>query len=89
MPGQHNNAVKQARSAAAIAVADEMTQAYLENLVGSTQMVLFEEMADDCATGHAPNLVRVYVRGDDLHNQVRPVRIAGLYRDGVIGELCN
>ena len=86
MPGQHGNAVKQERSAAAIAVADEMTRRYLEDLVGTTQEVLFEEMSGDCATGHAPNLVRVYVKSEDLHNQIHSVRITGLYEDGVLGE---
>lgn len=87
LPDQHGNAVKQARSAAAIAVADTMTRRYLEGLIGSTQAVLFEEMAGEFATGHAPNLVRVYVRSEDRHNQIHPVRITGLYRDGVMGEL--
>ena len=87
MPGQHNNAVKEARSRAAIAVAEEMSRAYREALIGSVQSVLFEDMEDGLFTGHAPNYVKVYVPGEGLHNQVRRVRITGLYKDGLTGSL--
>ena len=40
-----------------------------------------------CATGHAPNAVRVYLPTGGLHNEIRPVRITALFRDGVLGEL--
>ena len=87
MPGQHSNAVKEARSRAAIAVAEEMSRAFRENLVGSVQQVLFEEPDDGYYAGHAPNYVRVYVRGDNLHNRVLPVRVTAVFRDGVAGEV--
>ena len=136
MPGQLGNAVKEARSAAAIAVAGEMNKAFREAMIGSVQEVLFEEetagdavgggaldaprvaTTDQAAgtsptssvsrlagdggchlplkgkalgdaslwTGHAPNSIRVYAPGAALHNRVRPVRITGLYEDGVLGE---
>ena len=87
MPGQHGNAVKEARSRAAIAVAEEMSRAYREALIGSVQNVLFEDVEDGLFTGHAPNYVKVYVPGEGLHNQVRRVRITGLYKDGLTGSL--
>ena len=87
MPGQHPNAVKEDRSRRAIAVAEEMTLAYRTSLVGTTQEVLFEEPSDEYFTGHAPNYVRIYARGEDLHNQVRPVRITGVHEDGLLGEI--
>ena len=86
MPGQHNNLTKEARSRAAIAVAEEMSRAYRESLIGTEQSVLFESKEDGLYSGHAPNYVKVYAPGDDLHNQVRSVRVTGLYRDGVTGE---
>ena len=86
MPGQHSNAVKEARSRAAIAVAQEMSRAYRGNLIGTTQSVLFEELEDGYYTGHAPNYVKVYVQGDDLHNEIRDVTITGVYKDGVLGR---
>ena len=87
MPGQHNNATKEARSREAIAVADRMSVAYRQALVGSVQAVLFEEADGEFFTGHAPNYVKFYVRGENLHNQIRAVRVAEVYRDGVLGEL--
>ena len=87
MPGQHNNATKEARSRAAIAVANEMSLAYREDLIGTVQEVLFEEMDGAYFTGHAPNYVKVYAVGEVLHNEVRKVRVAELYKDGVLGTI--
>ena len=87
MPGQHDNATKEARSRAAIAVAEEMSLAYRQSLVGSEQEVLFEEAEGEYFTGHAPNYVKVYTKGEALHNEVRTVRITQVFRDGVLGEL--
>ena len=83
MPGQHNNATKEARSRAAIAVAGEMSRSYRENLIGTTQSVLFEEKDSEFFTGHAMNYVKVYVEGDDLHNEIRDVVVTEVYKDGV------
>ena len=87
MPGQHDNATKEARSRAAIAVAEEMKQAYLENLVGKDLEVLFEEEDGAYWIGHTPNYVKVYAVGEDLHNQVRNVVITGVFRDGLKGQM--
>ena len=87
MPGQHSNAVKEERSRRAIAVAAEMSRQFRESLIGSTQQVLFEEAEGEYFTGHAPNYVKVYVQGDDLHNQIRNVTITGIYKDGVLGVI--
>ena len=85
MPGQHPNAVKSERSRRAIAIAEEMTARYRANLLGTVQQVLFEEPAESLFTGHAPNYVKVYAGGEELHNEVRTVRITALYQDGVMG----
>ena len=87
MPGQHPNAVKEERSHRAIAVAEEMTAAYRSGLVDTTAEVLFEEPSEGFYTGHAPNYVRIYARGEELHNQLRRVRITGVFRDGLLGEI--
>ena len=89
MPGQHDNATKEARSREAIAVAANMSRAYRENLVGQTLEVLFEEADGEFFTGHAPNYVKVYAKGEELHNEVRPVTITALYQDGLVGEIRN
>ena len=87
MPGQHNNETKEQRSRQAIAVAEQMNRAFRENLVGTVQEVLFEEKSGEYYTGHALNYERVYALGENLHNQVRNVRITGLYGDGILGEI--
>ena len=87
MPGQHNNATKEARSRAAIAVADTMSRSYRENLLGTIHAVLFEETEGEYAVGHAPNYVKFYVKTqEDLHNQVKNVRVTEVYQDGVLGQ---
>lgn len=87
MPGQHNNATKEARSRAAIALAEEMSRVYRESFVERTLEVLFEEREGEFYTGHAPNYIKVYARGEDLHNEIRTVTVLEVYRDGVIGRL--
>jgi len=87
MAGQHNNATKEQRSRKAIAVGQEMSLAYRQALVNSVQQVLFEEPEGEYFTGHAPNYVKVYVHGEDLHNKIRSVRITAVHGDGVIGEV--
>ncbi len=87
MPGQHDNATKEWRSRQAIAVAEKMSRAYREALIGKTLPVLFEEEAGGFYTGHAPNYVKIYAKGEDLHNQIRDVKITALHRDGLTGEL--
>ena len=85
MSGQHSNDTKEARSRAAIAVAEGMSRAYRENLVGTVHPVLFEERDGEFYTGHAPNYVKVYACGEKLHNEIRNVEITEVYKDGVKG----
>ncbi len=87
MPGQHSNAVKEERSRRAIALAQEMNLRFRQDRIGTIQQVLFEEADGGFFTGHAPNSLRVYAPGADLHNQLRPVRITGLWQDGLLGEI--
>ena len=85
MPGQLGNAMKEARSREAIAVAGEMNRAYREDMIGSVQEVLFEDRHLALYAGHTPNYMKVYAAGEALHNQLRQVTITGLYEDGLFG----
>ena len=89
MPGQLGNAVKEERSRAAIAVAKEMSESYLRALIGTEQEVLFEEAEDGLWTGHAMNYVKVWAEGENLHNQIRKVRVTALHKEGVMGEIID
>ena len=83
MPGQLSNAVKEDRSRRAIAVAEQMSSAYREALIGTRQEVLFEEEQDGFYVGHAPNYMKIYVKGKDLHNQIRTVTVEKIHKDGL------
>ncbi len=87
MPGQHNNATKEDRSHRAIAVAATLSQQYRQKMVGTVVLVLFEEADGGWYVGHAPNYVKVYVKGQDLHNQVLPVSVTDLHQEGVQGSV--
>ena len=87
MPDQCPAAVKERRAAQAAETAERMKQAYLHGCVGQTYPVLFEQEKGGLYVGHAPNYCQVGVRGEDLHNAVRNVKIEAVDGDMLIGEL--
>lgn len=87
MPFQLGNAIKEERSREAISVAAEMSREYRKGLVGSVLETLFEERDGEYYTGHAPNYVKVYARGENLHNEIRKVLVTEVFQDGVLGEI--
>ena len=87
MPNQCTAAVKERRAARAAETAERMKQAYLHGCVGQTYPVLFEQEKGGLYVGHAPNYCQVGVRGEDLHNAVRNVKIEAVDGDMLIGEL--
>ena len=87
MAGQIPKAVKAERAARAGETARRLREAFDGALLGSTQAVLFEQTEDGFFTGHAPNGVKVYARGEGLHNTILPVRITALRADGVEGTV--
>ena len=87
MPDQCTAAVKEQRAARAAETAARMKQAYLRGCVGQTYPVLFEQEKGGLYVGHAPNYCQVGVRGEDLHNAVRNVKIEAVDGDMLIGEL--
>ncbi len=86
LPGQHTNATKEARSRAAIAVAEQLRRDYMESLVGTQQQVLFEEQEGGFSVGHAPNYMKVYVSGKAQRNAVCAVTLIEPYADGMLGQ---
>ena len=87
MPGQLGNAVKEARSKEAIAVAAEMKNDFCSSLQGTCQEVLFEEASGEYYTGYTPNYMKVYVKAEDLHNQVLTVQLQEPFKDGMLGTI--
>ena len=89
MEGQIQKAVQEERAHRAAAVADEMEQAYLTQLIGSTLPVLFEEEKGSLWQGHAPNYVAVRAEGQELHNCLHPVRITAVSGNSLKGEILH
>ena len=87
MPGQLPNAVKEARSHRAIAVAQDMSRCYHQELLGTTQAVLVEGMEGEHSVGHAMNYVKIYIPGAYPRNEIQTVAVTSLYGDGVTGEV--
>ena len=87
MADQVPNAVKEARAARAGQLAAQLKAAYLEQWVGASLPVLFEEEKDGLWRGHAPNYVEVMARGKALHNVIRDVNITELHGDGLFGQV--
>ena len=79
--------VKEERAKRAAVVAEEMRQAYLAGCVGQVYPVLFEQTKGEYFAGHAPNYMEVLVRGENLHNQVKNVRIVGVEKGSLLGEV--
>lgn len=88
MPGQVLKTVKEDRAHRAAAVAAQMERAYLEQWVGQTVPVLFEEERDGLWRGHTTRYAEVAVScRDNLHNQLRSVRIEKVEGSALLGEL--
>ena len=87
MAGQVPNAVKEDRAHRAGELARGMHHAWLEDWVGETLPVLFEEEKEGLWRGHAPNYTEVFVSGEKLHNVIAGVKITGLHGEGLLGTL--
>ena len=78
LEGQVSNREKEERVHRAILVARALETAWLSGWVGEALPVLFETERDGQWQGHAPNYTLVSAPGNDLHNQIRKVRITGV-----------
>ena len=86
LPGQLPNQVKEDRSRRAAEVAQQMSEAYRKGFLGKTLEVLFEQQEGTLFTGHTPNYIKVYYKGDRLRNVRKTVRITALYKDGLLAQ---
>ena len=79
--------VKEERAKRGAVVAAEMRREYLNGCVGKIYPVLFEQPKGDRFFGHAPNYMEVLVDGEDLHNQVKQVRILAVEGETLLGQI--
>jgi threonylcarbamoyladenosine tRNA methylthiotransferase MtaB len=87
MDGQIPKHIQEDRAHRAAQVANNMEQAYLESLVGTTLPVLFEEEKDGLWQGHAPNYVPVRAAGRNLHNTLLDVEITEAGNGALLGRV--
>ncbi len=86
MEGQIEKKEKSRRAALAGAMAEDLQKNYNTALIGTVQQVLFEQIEQGLFTGHGENGVKVYAKGENLHNVTKSVRITALKDEGVLGE---
>ena len=88
MPGQTPKAVKEERARRAAEIASRMERNYLKQW--EEVEVLFEEERDGLWWGHTTRYSKVGVRsGENLHNQLRQVRITAVGEGFLEGELIS
>lgn len=90
MPDQIPSAVKKERSAALIALGDELHRARLERALAARPVreVLFETFADGVATGHTKEFLEVRAPAPaPLHGEIREVRMEKIENDALYGAL--
>ncbi len=87
MPQQVSEIVKKQRSQQMLALAKESAQSFQQGFLGKTTNVLWEQKAGGVWSGLTGNYIKVYTRSNkSLTNQLLPVRLVKLYRDGIWGE---
>jgi len=89
MPDQIEKAVKIERSHRLIELSEKLEHAFREKFVNSRMDVLFEEkMTDDKYEGLTENYIKVVVESDeDLHNQIRTVKLLKNANDFILGKI--
>ena len=87
MDGQLPRAEKERRAHQAKAAAAEMQRSFLLAQVGRTLPVLFENENGGLWHGHADNYVKVAAPGQELHGQIREVRITAVEGLELLGSI--
>jgi threonylcarbamoyladenosine tRNA methylthiotransferase MtaB len=88
MPEQVGVEIKRQRSERMLALATESAQRFSERFLNRTMSVLWEKQTGGIWSGYTGNYIRVHTRNHrDLTNQLLPVRIKEVRRDGVWGSV--
>jgi threonylcarbamoyladenosine tRNA methylthiotransferase MtaB len=90
MPGQVQEKLKRERVQQLLALAGESAQRFKQRFLGMTMTVLWEQKSAGLWSGYTPNYIKVYARSNlDLTNQLTPVKLERIYRDGVWASLSD
>jgi threonylcarbamoyladenosine tRNA methylthiotransferase MtaB len=88
MAGQLPGEVRKERMQRLLALGEELSLAYRRRFAGTVRPVLWEgERAigeGRMWQGHTDTYIPVYCEGENLKNRVTPVRLGGVYHDGVL-----
>ena len=88
LPEQISSQVKKQRSRKMLALARESARNFRERFLGKVMPVLWEQKSNGIWSGLTDNYIRVYTRSDDnLSNQLLPVKLVRVYKDGMMGGL--
>ncbi len=87
MPNQVGGKVKKERVQKMLALAGESARNFRQRFLGRTMPVLWEQKSGGAWSGYTGNYIKVYARsGEDLTNQLKPVKLESIYKDGVWGK---
>jgi threonylcarbamoyladenosine tRNA methylthiotransferase MtaB len=88
MPHQVAEKIKGQRAQKMLALAKESAHNFSRQFLGKILRVLWEKKSGGIWSGLTGNYIRVYTRSNqDLTNQLLPVELKELYRDGVWGRI--
>jgi len=86
LPQQVADKTKKQRRQKMLALAKESAQNFSQRFLGKTMPVLWEKQSDELWSGYTDNYIKVYTKSDkDLTNQLLPVKLIEVRRDGVWG----
>ncbi|MBQ9941539.1 MAG: tRNA (N(6)-L-threonylcarbamoyladenosine(37)-C(2))-methylthiotransferase MtaB [Christensenellaceae bacterium] len=89
IPGPVPKAVRKERGAQIAKIADGMTQQYLQKFLGTTQLVLVEELEEDGrSVGHNERYIPIRFVGGQP-NTIVAVSITAIEGDGLTGQMIN
>lgn len=87
MPDQVSEKVKRERVQKMLALAEERAHSFKQRFLGTVLTVLWEQKSGGVWSGYTANYIKVYVRGgEDLTNQLIPVKLESIYKDEVWGR---
>jgi threonylcarbamoyladenosine tRNA methylthiotransferase MtaB len=88
MPDQVANNVRIKRTQELLSLARLSTEEYQQKFLARVTPVLFEKQTDGVWSGLSDNYIKVYVKHNgDLANQLVPIKLMEVYRDGMRGEV--
>ena len=87
MPNQVSGDIKEERSHKLISLSNRNEQDFLENYIGKTVEVLFEQNEDGYFKGHTTNYMLVKVKCESLENKLLNVKIKEIENLELIGEI--